>query len=67
MRDYNDYGITCLGVSTKKHDDMRKVIAILNNTYQKKYKQVGLWFMAFGMPNVGKSSLLNQLRSISDL
>ena len=46
---------------------MRKTIGILKNEYQRKYKQVGLWFMAFGMPNVGKSSLLNQLRSISDL
>ena len=28
---------------------------------------MGLWFMAYGMPNVGKSSILNQLRNISDL
>ena len=67
IEDYNAYGITSFGISTTKHDDMRKIIGILKNKYQSKYKQVGIWFMAFGMPNVGKSSLLNQLRSISDL
>jgi hypothetical protein len=29
MKDYNDYGITCFGVSSQKHDDMRKIIGIL--------------------------------------
>lgn len=67
IKDYNDYGITCFGVSTKKHDDMRKIIGILREKYKSKYRQVGLWFMTYGMPNVGKSSILNQLRSISDL
>jgi ribosome biogenesis GTPase A len=46
---------------------MRKIILILKEKYQSKYKQVGLWFMAYGMPNVGKSSILNQLRNISNL
>lgn len=67
IKDYNDYGILCFGVSSQKHDDMRKIIALLREKYKSKYKQVGLWFMAYGMPNVGKSSILNQLRNISDL
>lgn len=67
IKDYNDYGIMCFGVSTEKHDDMRKIILMLRDKYQGKYKQVGLWMMAYGMPNVGKSSILNQLRNISDL
>ena len=46
---------------------MRKVIGILKDKYRTKYKQVGLWLMAYGMPNVGKSSLINQIRNISDL
>ncbi len=70
---------------------MRKIVGILKQKYKSKYKQVGLWFMAYGMPNVGniyiiyryniyniqviiiyivcigKSSILNQLRNISDL
>ena len=46
---------------------MRKIVTILRDKYKAKYKQIGLWMMAYGMPNVGKSSILNQLRSISDL
>ena len=50
-----------------KHDDMRKILAYLKDNYRHKYKQVGLWMMACGTPNVGKSSIINQIRSISDL
>ena len=67
ISDYNNYGIKCFAVSTKKHDDMRKILAFLKDNYQQKYKQVGLWAMICGTPNVGKSSIINQIRSISDL
>lgn len=46
---------------------MRKMLAFFKENYRHKYKQVGLWLMACGTPNVGKSSIINQLRSISDL
>lgn len=67
IKDYNDLGITCFGVSSHKHDDMRKIVTIMRDKYRGKYKQVGCWMMVYGMPNVGKSSILNQLRSISDI
>ena len=67
IKDYNDYGIKCFAVSSQNHDDMRKILAYLKENYKFKYKQVGLWLMACGTPNVGKSSLINQIRSISDL
>lgn len=67
IKDYNDYGIKCFAVSTQKHDDMRKILAYLKDNYRHKYKQVGLWMMVCGTPNVGKSSIINQIRSISDL
>ena len=67
IKDYNSYGIRCFAVSTKKHDDMRKILAYLKDNYRHKYQQVGLWAMICGTPNVGKSSIINQLRSISDL
>ena len=46
---------------------MRKMLAYLRDNFTSKYKQVGLWSMICGTPNVGKSSIINQLRSISDL
>lgn len=46
---------------------MRGILAYLKENYKHKYKQVGLWMMACGTPNVGKSSIINQIRSISDL
>lgn len=67
IKDYNDYGIRCFAVSSQNHDDMRKVLGYLKENYRQKYKQVGLWLMACGAPNVGKSSIINQIRSISDL
>lgn len=67
IKDYNDYGIKCFAVSTRQHDDMRKILGYLKEHYRMKYKQVGLWLMVCGTPNVGKSSIINQIRSISDL
>lgn len=67
INDYNQYGIKCFAVSSRSHDDMRKMLAYFKDNYQHKYKQVGLWLMACGTPNVGKSSIINQIRSISDL
>ena len=67
IKDYNDYGVPCMGISTQKHDDMRQMVSVLKDQYKGKYKQVGLWMMAYGMPNMGKSSIMNQIRSISDI
>lgn len=67
IKDYNEYGVKCFAVSTKKHDDMRGILAYLKENYKNKYNQVGLWLMVCGIPNVGKSSIINQIRSISDL
>lgn len=67
IKDYNDYGIKCFAISTTKHEDMRKMLGYFKDNYRNKYKQVGLWLMTCGTPNVGKSSIINQLRSISDL
>jgi ribosome biogenesis GTPase A len=67
ISDYNSYGLKCFAVSTRTHDDMRKMLGYLKEHYRHKYSQVGLWLMACGCPNVGKSSIINQLRGISDL
>ncbi len=67
INDYQEYGIQCFAVSTKNHDDMRKIIGVLRANYERKYEKVGLWLAICGMPNVGKSSIINQVRMISDL
>jgi ribosome biogenesis GTPase A len=43
------------------------MLGYLKDNYRNKYNQVGLWLMTCGTPNVGKSSMINQLRGISDL
>lgn len=65
--DYQEYGIKCFSVSTKNHEDMRKIIGVLRENYDRKYEKVGLWLAICGMPNVGKSTIINQVRMISDL
>lgn len=46
---------------------MRKIIGVLRANYDRKYEKVGLWLGICGMPNVGKSTIINQVRMISDL
>ena len=46
---------------------MRRIIGVLRNNYESKYEKIGLWLCICGMPNVGKSTIINQVRMISDL
>jgi mitochondrial GTPase 1 len=46
---------------------MRRIIGVLRSNYERKYEKVGLWLSICGMPNVGKSTIINQIRMISDL
>lgn len=43
------------------------MIGALKNSYKGKYDKVGLWLCVCGMPNVGKSSIIKQMRMVSDL
>ena len=46
---------------------MRKIIGVLRANYERKYEKIGLWLAICGMPNVGKSTIINQVRMVSDL
>lgn len=46
---------------------MRSLLDKLKMELPPKYKTVGLWMQICGMPNVGKSTIINQIRTISDL
>lgn len=67
IEDYRKLGLLCYPVSAKTHINMKEMVAWLKSTIPPKYKTVGTWMMVCGMPNVGKSTIINQLRTISDL
>lgn len=67
IQDYNDLGIKCYHMSAKTHENMSNLMSYLKSNLPVKYKTVGVWLMICGMPNVGKSTIINQIRSVSDL
>ena len=67
IKDYQSIGIKCHAVSAQTHTDMRALLDKLKIETAPKYKTVGLWMQICGMPNVGKSTIINQIRTISDL
>jgi ribosome biogenesis GTPase A len=65
--DYNRLGIHCYYMSAKTHENMKNLMEYIKSNLPLKYKTVGIWLMICGMPNVGKSTIINQIRSVSDL
>ncbi|EWS73886.1 50S ribosome-binding GTPase (macronuclear) [Tetrahymena thermophila SB210] len=62
---YNRVGIDCFAVSAKKGTNMKDIITQLQQRMPAKYDTVGTWLMICGMPNVGKSTIINQIRQIA--
>lgn len=54
-------------MSAKTHENMKKLLDYVKTQLPLKYRTVGIWMMICGMPNVGKSTIINQIRSVSDL
>lgn len=46
---------------------MKSLVTYIKDSLPGKYRTVGTWLMICGMPNVGKSTIINQIRSTSDL
>lgn len=50
-------------VSTKKNINVNKLLSFITTNAAPEFKTVGSWVMIGGVPNVGKSSIINSLRS----
>ena len=49
-------------MSTKENKNINKLVQVLSNNCPTKFKTVGAWVMIGGMPNIGKSTIINSLR-----
>jgi ribosome biogenesis GTPase A len=55
--------IPYMHLSTKKNVNMQKLLSFIQTNACPEFKTVGSWIMIGGMPNVGKSTIINSLRS----
>lgn len=60
---YNKIGIHCLNLSAKEGTNINKILTYIIEEKPIKFSTVGIWLMIGGMPNVGKSTILNSLRT----
>ena len=56
---YKKVGINCLAISAKERINLRDVLQMSQTVRTARFATVGLWLMICGMPNVGKSTLIN--------
>jgi len=52
-----------LHLSTKKDTNINKLLTFIKSNSTAEFKTVGSWIMIGGFPNVGKSTIINSLRS----
>lgn len=53
-------------ISTKKNQNINKLLQFVKSNVSPQFKTVGAWIMIGGIPNVGKSTVINALRSRDD-
>jgi ribosome biogenesis GTPase A len=51
-----------LHLSTKQNLNINKLLKILSDNCPTRFQTVGAWVMIGGMPNIGKSTIINSLR-----
>lgn len=56
-------GLECFEMSAKKHLQVDKFVNHLKQNISLKFRTIGNWIMIGGVPNVGKSTIINVLRS----
>jgi ribosome biogenesis GTPase A len=52
-------------MSAKTHTNIKKIIDLVIREHNPKFRTVGTWCMIGGVPNVGKSTLINTFRQLS--
>lgn len=66
MKQLSDLGILSLPISSKNRGfDFQKILKSSRTLKTEKYGSVGFWMMIAGIPNVGKSNIINGLRIVS--
>lgn len=63
IEDLRSIGILSLAISAKERRyDFSKILKATRAIKKERYSSVGLWMMIGGVPNVGKSNIINNLR-----
>jgi len=58
-------GIKTLYSTAKHQQNLKKIIDLLQKEVSLKFKTVGIWCMVGGLPNVGKSTLINNFKQMN--
>ncbi len=66
VKELQSLGIVTLTTSSKDRNfDFNRILKYSKTLKTEKFNTVGLWMMAGGIPNVGKSNIINNLRVLS--
>ena len=66
IKELQSLGYITMAVSSKERRyDFSNILKFSKLVKTEKYKTVGIWMMAGGIPNVGKSNIINNLRVLS--
>jgi len=57
-----DPKLECIHISIKKGQNVSKVLTFIQQNVSPQFKTVGAWVMVGGIPNVGKSTIINAVR-----
>jgi ribosome biogenesis GTPase A len=57
-----DEKLEIVHISTKKNQNVSKLLTFISGNVSAQFKTVGAWVMIGGIPNVGKSTIINALR-----
>ena len=63
IENYTKVGLLCMPISAKEGTNLSKIVKYLEERKSIKYNSIGSWLMIGGMPNVGKSTIINSLRT----